>query len=326
MSPAARMTPWTTSCCLCHFASIWGLGTWGLWMKGHVVLSLRHFLQIFCIFNSIVAALTLKGLLADIDTLPLIAWHEEMAKGASKPVLRLLQWQHYLFFPILCFARMAWAQQSLEHAYYLSRVSKQGVLELFLLLLHYAMVAGGAFATMRPTQAAAFMLMSQVRLHTHAGRDQKRGMWRGSQLVLVLVTRRAAQPSRRGIWDADFTGIRVNMHAICVQVFSGFMLAMVFVQSHNGMEVYMQPKNFVAAQLVSTRNISSSMWMDWFTGGLNFQIEHHLFPTLPRHNLARAKSMVMRFCREHKFVYESCGMDTGTYRVLQRLSSIAASL
>jgi acyl-lipid Delta6-acetylenase / acyl-lipid (9-3)-desaturase len=111
-----------------------------------------------------------------------------------------------------------------------------------------------------------------------------------------------------------------------VQIFSGFMLAIVFVQSHNGMEVYKGEKNFVAAQLVSTRNISSSLWMDWFTGGLNFQIEHHLFPTLPRHNLALAKSMVMRFCCEHKFAYESCGMDTGTYRVLQRLSSIAANL
>ena len=109
-----------------------------------------------------------------------------------------------------------------------------------------------------------------------------------------------------------------------MQVMAGFMLAIVFVQSHNGMEVYMDKKDFVSAQLVSTRNIDASPWMDWFSGGLNYQIEHHLFPTLPRHNLPRAQRLVSQFCRDHGFVYESCGMDTGTYRVLARLASVAA--
>jgi acyl-lipid Delta6-acetylenase / acyl-lipid (9-3)-desaturase len=108
-----------------------------------------------------------------------------------------------------------------------------------------------------------------------------------------------------------------------LQVLAGFMMALVFVQSHNGMEVYMEGKDFVTAQMISTRNIDSNMWLDWFTGGLNYQIEHHLFPTLPRHNLKRAKEWVLKFCKEHGFRYESCGMDTGTYRVLQRLAQIA---
>jgi acyl-lipid Delta6-acetylenase / acyl-lipid (9-3)-desaturase len=111
-----------------------------------------------------------------------------------------------------------------------------------------------------------------------------------------------------------------------VQIIAGFMMAIVFVQSHNGMEVYMDKKDFVSAQIVSTRNIDSTMWMDWFTGGLNFQIEHHLFPTLPRHNLPRAKALVQRFCAEYGFTYESCGMDTGTYRVLSRLADIAGKV
>lgn len=111
-----------------------------------------------------------------------------------------------------------------------------------------------------------------------------------------------------------------------MQILAGFMLALVFVQSHNGMEVYMGGKDFVSAQLVSTRNIDSTLFMDWFTGGLNYQIEHHLYPTMPRHNLRRAKPLVEQFCREHGFVYESCGMDTGTYRVLERLAEIAAKV
>jgi acyl-lipid Delta6-acetylenase / acyl-lipid (9-3)-desaturase len=92
------------------------------------------------------------------------------------------------------------------------------------------------------------------------------------------------------------------------------------------MEVYMDKKDFVSAQLVSTRNIDSSLFMDWFTGGLNFQIEHHLYPTMPRHNLRRAKPLVEAFCKRHGFMYETCGMDTGTFRVLQRLAEIAAKV
>ena len=110
------------------------------------------------------------------------------------------------------------------------------------------------------------------------------------------------------------------------QVVAGFFLALVFVQSHNAMEVYMDKKDFVSAQIVSTRNIDGNLWMDWFTGGLNFQIEHHLFPTLPRHNLCAAKQMVQEFCVKNRFEYESCGMDTGTYRVLSRLAQIAATV
>lgn len=44
-------------------------------------------------------------------------------------------------------------------------------------------------------------------------------------------------------------------------------------QSHNGMEIYTDDKDFVTAQLVSTRNIHPGVIMDWFCGGLNYQIE-----------------------------------------------------
>ena len=52
------------------------------------------------------------------------------------------------------------------------------------------------------------------------------------------------------------------------QVFSGFLLSIVFVQSHNGMEVYSDEKDFITAQVVSTRDISGSRWNEWFTGAL----------------------------------------------------------
>ncbi len=52
------------------------------------------------------------------------------------------------------------------------------------------------------------------------------------------------------------------------QCLSGFLLSIVFVQSHNGMTIYSTPTEFVTAQVISTRDILSSAWTDWFTGSI----------------------------------------------------------
>lgn len=45
------------------------------------------------------------------------------------------------------------------------------------------------------------------------------------------------------------------------------------------------------------------LFIDWLWGGLNYQIEHHLFPTMPRHNLAKVMPMVKNFCAENDLPY-----------------------
>jgi fatty acid desaturase len=96
------------------------------------------------------------------------------------------------------------------------------------------------------------------------------------------------------------------------------------VQSHNAMEVYQDVKDFATAQLVSTRNIHFGPLNDWFAGGLNLQIEHHLFPTMPRHQLRKAAKYVEPFCAEHGIAYECVGWCEGTAKVVARLKEIAA--
>jgi fatty acid desaturase len=75
--------------------------------------------------------------------------------------------------------------------------------------------------------------------------------------------------------------------------------------------VYNDRKDFASAQLVSTRNIHFGLFNNWFTGGLNMQIEHHLFPTMPRHNLHKAAAQVEAFCQRNSLVYEVRGSQTG---------------
>jgi len=56
-------------------------------------------------------------------------------------------------------------------------------------------------------------------------------------------------------------------------------------------------------QLSATCNVEKSFFNDWFTGHLNFQIEHHLFPTMPRHNLYKIAPMVRSLCEKHNVPY-----------------------
>jgi len=63
--------------------------------------------------------------------------------------------------------------------------------------------------------------------------------------------------------------------------------------------------NFVTLQLQTTTNIDPSLWMNWFSGGLNLQIEHHLFPTMPRHNLLKVRPLVQKFCKDNGLEYRS---------------------
>jgi len=56
-------------------------------------------------------------------------------------------------------------------------------------------------------------------------------------------------------------------------------------------------------QVATTMNVDCPEWMDWFHGGLQFQIEHHLWPRLPRHNLRYARKLTKALCEKHKLHY-----------------------
>ena len=57
--------------------------------------------------------------------------------------------------------------------------------------------------------------------------------------------------------------------------------------------------------MMATNNVSCPVWMDWFHGGLQYQIEHHLFPDLPRHHLRAASAYVRPMCENLGIKYHS---------------------
>jgi delta8-fatty-acid desaturase len=58
-------------------------------------------------------------------------------------------------------------------------------------------------------------------------------------------------------------------------------------------------------QVISNQNITTTWLDDWFHGGLQHHIEHHLFPRLPRHNLAKIRPEVKALCERHGLPYRS---------------------
>src|SRR5579859_1437041 len=61
--------------------------------------------------------------------------------------------------------------------------------------------------------------------------------------------------------------------------------------------------DWLTRQVVTSRNVRSSRLTDFLYGGLNYQIEHHLFPAMPRKNLRHARPITWQYCDDHGIPY-----------------------
>jgi fatty acid desaturase len=92
-------------------------------------------------------------------------------------------------------------------------------------------------------------------------------------------------------------------------VLAGLYLALVVAPNHIGMPMWQSgsSQTFVEQQVVSSRNVAAGLLCDFLFGGLNYQIEHHLFPSMPRNHFADAAALVRPFCAERGLPYTEIG-------------------
>ncbi|KAJ2608839.1 hypothetical protein H4S08_004300 [Coemansia sp. RSA 1365] len=81
---------------------------------------------------------------------------------------------------------------------------------------------------------------------------------------------------------------------------------------------------FFARQVRTTMDVLCPRWFDWFHGGLQFQVEHHLFPRLPRHKLVRVQPMVKQLCRKHGLQFMEFSFIDGNVYTMQWLGEVAS--
>ncbi|MFJ4657039.1 fatty acid desaturase family protein [Nocardia sp. NPDC088792] len=108
----------------------------------------------------------------------------------------------------------------------------------------------------------------------------------------------------------------------------GLYMGCTFAPNHKGMEVFDEPGavDFLRRQVLTSRNVRGSWFTDVALGGLNYQIEHHLFPSMPRPNLRLARPMVIAFCAEHEIPYCETGLLESYAQALRHLHEAGSPL
>uniref|UniRef100_A0A8C2P7Z7 Fatty acid desaturase domain-containing protein n=1 Tax=Capra hircus TaxID=9925 RepID=A0A8C2P7Z7_CAPHI len=92
---------------------------------------------------------------------------------------------------------------------------------------------------------------------------------------------------------------------VAVRVLESHWFVWITQMNHIPREIgHEKHRDWASSQLAATCNVEPSLFIDWFSGHLNFQIEHHLFPTMPRHNYRRVAPLVKALCAKHGLSYE----------------------
>ncbi|MEV0122307.1 acyl-CoA desaturase [Streptomyces sp. NPDC050703] len=129
-----------------------------------------------------------------------------------------------------------------------------------------------------------------------------------------------------------FTAMPVG-HALAFaavhQALFGLHLGLAFAPNHKGMEMP-DPDGerwgHLHRQVLTSRNIRGNPVIDWFLGGLNHQIEHHLFPSMPRPHLRLAKPAVRAHCAAVGIPYTEAGFVDSYRQVLRHMYEVGEPL
>jgi fatty acid desaturase len=108
------------------------------------------------------------------------------------------------------------------------------------------------------------------------------------------------------------------------QALFGVYLGMTFAPNHKGMPHPTGTEDFLRKQVVTSRNVRGGWLVNTALGGLNYQIEHHLFPGMPSPNLSKAQPIVQAYCAEVGVPYEQAGLIESYRQALRHLHEVGA--
>ncbi|MFC9253720.1 fatty acid desaturase family protein [Amycolatopsis thailandensis] len=99
----------------------------------------------------------------------------------------------------------------------------------------------------------------------------------------------------------------------------GVYMGSIFAPNHKGMPILSGDTelDFLRKQVLTSRNVRGGRIVDVALGGLNYQIEHHLFPSMPSPHLRRARPIVQGYCAEIGVPYHETGL-VESYRLALR--------
>jgi len=113
-----------------------------------------------------------------------------------------------------------------------------------------------------------------------------------------------------------FLGLQLAVFGIC--------LGASFAPNHKGMPLVpaTMKLDFLRRQVLMSRNIRGGVMVDFALGGLNYQIEHHLFPSMPRPTLRKVQPIVRDYCELHGVKYTEVGLFSSYRIVIDYLNNV----
>ena len=167
------------------------------------------------------------------------------------------------------------------------------------------------------------LTLEGLNLHVQAfrrvlGKDPVKN--RGSELTLLLIRNLGYPIILLALMPWYIALVFLVIHMALFGVYMGAS----FAPNHKGMpQIPAGVKvDFLRRQVLTSRNIRGGVFMNHFMGGLNYQVEHHLFPSMARPKLQKAARLVREFCAEKKIAYTEAGLFESYGIVVRYLNEV----
>jgi fatty acid desaturase len=188
--------------------------------------------------------------------------------------------------------------------------------------------ASGLASWLARRQAPLFfplMLLRSSGMHVLGIQRLARRRDRAAAVEASLIALHAALYLTVVLWV--LSPLKALAFVVIQQAVFSLYLGISFAPNHKGMPV-IEPATaagFARRQVTTARNISGGRFTTFMLGGLNYQIEHHLFPSMPRPNLRRVQGLVRDFCTETGLGYSEESFAGSFRQIIRHLSDAGAA-
>ncbi|MER6950528.1 acyl-CoA desaturase [Nonomuraea sp. NPDC000554] len=147
---------------------------------------------------------------------------------------------------------------------------------------------------------------------------------RGTEALLLLAHFAAYFGAIFAVLPPGRAVLFLLVHQACFGVYLGCT----FAPNHKGMPMLTAEDelDFLRRQVLTSRNVRGGRVVNTVLGGLNYQIEHHLFPSMPSCNLRRAQPIVREYCQALGVDYAESGLLESWGQALRHLHAAGAPL
>lgn len=167
------------------------------------------------------------------------------------------------------------------------------------------------------------LLLEGVSLHADGiRRVTSRGQVERRWIELVFLTVRLGGLAALVLWVLP-PEKAVMFLAVQLALF-GLYMGSTFAPNHIGMPL-VSPKlklDFLRRQVLMSRNITGGPLMSIFMGGLNYQVEHHLFPSMARPHLRKIAPLVAAHCAAEGVPYTQTSLFAAYRNVISYLNTV----